>query len=426
MSEQPVESTPKLSPPERLPLLSRLWPFLQLIISLVLVSAVLLWLLRPHQDHSESNIDVSGQKPSAVEATGPFELTVQRDSPLGKRLTIQSVEPLSVTDPILRVTGTIVASRRPGNNGDSDFWQFHSAGLLQTYSALQKALADEQFALSQVKQIRELADAKVSSLDHSIERLQKLVRAGTETERDLVSQQTELLQTRIQNQKDIYQAETTVTSARRDVLTLALELQQSGLDPEKLREAPVDLDILSAEVPEALLDRVALGQTCKATFFGLPKDVFEGKVATLSPVLSTEQRTLRVLIDLHDPDDRLRPGMFAAVGLGTDPRSVIRIPASSVVHHGQKDYVFRVESPVAVGEAEPERIRLRSVEVSVGETFDGVVEICNGLSAGEAVVNAHAILLKPVLSSSLRLRPATNAASGTSSEATTVIDRVVR
>ena len=418
MSERSVETLAITSRGSWRQKLSRVWPALQLIISLVIVSSVLLWLMRPHQDLAKSNLDAAVQKPLAVEAIRPFELSVQLDSPLGKRLTVQSVEPLTVTDPVLRVTGSVVTSRRPGNNGDPDFWQFHSADLLRTYSALEKALADEEFALSQVIQIRELAEAKKSALERSITRLQKLVRTGTETERDLAAQQTELMQTEIQNRKDVYQAEVAVKSARRDVLTLGLQLRQSGLDPERLRKAPVDLDILSADVPEALLGRVALGQSCVATFFGLPNEVFHGKISVLSPVLSTEQRTLRVLIDITDPQDRLRPGMFASIGLGTDARSVLRIPASGVVHLGRKDYVFREESPVEKVAKEMDRLHLHAVEVDVGESINGLVEIRSGISSGELIVDNHAILLKPILASSLRLPPAMDAASNGSDPAT--------
>ena len=146
MSERSVETLAITSRGSWRQKLSRVWPALQLIISLVIVSSVLLWLMRPHQDLAKSNLDAAVQKPLAVEAIRPFELSVQLDSPLGKRLTVQSVEPLTVTDPVLRVTGSVVTSRRPGNNGDPDFWQFHSADLLRTYSALEKALADEEFA----------------------------------------------------------------------------------------------------------------------------------------------------------------------------------------------------------------------------------------------------------------------------------------
>lgn len=403
MDQESVELMESESRPSLAQRLGRLGPFLQLIISIAIVSCVLFWLVVFPHSKSETAADPAAQKAPAVEAVGPYVLSVERDSPLGRRLTIDTVEPITVTDPILHVTGSVIASRRPGKNGDPDFWQFDSVDLLQAYSSREKALADEQFATSQLQQIQELAETKATSLKNAIGRLQKLVQAGTESERDLVTKQTELMETEIQNRKDVYQAEVAVKAAHRDLLTLGLRLRQSGLDPDTLHNAGSDLDIISAEIPEAFLDRVALGQTCDATFFGLPKETFHGKISVLSPVLSTEQRTLRVLIDLADPNDRLRPGMFASIGVGTDARKVLRISANGVVHLGRKDYVFREEGPTAKSAEASARTLLRAIQVDVGESINGHVEILAGLSAGDQIVDNHSILLKPVLQTSLAM-----------------------
>ena len=314
-----------------------------------------------------------------------------------------------VSELLIQVTGRVVASRRQTGDGKRDYWQFNSGGLLDTFAAWEKATADVSFNETQLAQIRELANAKVSALSRSIERLDKLVKSGSESEKDLVAARTELLHTQIGIRKDICQAELLVTIAIREARTLASQLLQSGLDPEMLRSATADMDIITADVPEALIEKVAIGQSCMADFFGVTDSSFEGKVSTISPVLSAEQRTLRVLFVLHDPQDRLRPGMFAKIGLGTDPRKVLRINASSVIHIGRSDYVLVVNSKEgevndpAKSLSDSKTLSLRATTVKVSDIFNGSVDILGGLNTGDTIVSNNAILLQPVVVASLRI-----------------------
>lgn len=344
-----------------------------------------------------------------VEVTGHLTLLLDSDTPLGKKITIETIQPVTVSEPLLQVTGRVIASRRPAGNGKKDYWQFNSGELLDTFAAWEKATADISFNETQLAQIRELADAKASALSRTIERLDRLVKSGSESEKDLVAARTELLQTQIGNRKDIYQAELLVKTAVREARTLASQLLQSGLDPEMLRSANVDMDIITADVPEALIEKVAIGQSCKADFFGVTDSSFEGKVTTISPVLSAEQRTLRVLFVLHDPQDRLRPGMFAKIGLGTDPRKVLRIKAGSVIHIGRSDYVLVVHSKAGevngptASSSDSKRLSLRATTVHVSDIFNGSVDILGGLNTGDTIVSNNAILLQPVVVASLKI-----------------------
>lgn len=377
---------------------SKTWSVVQLLLSLAIVVAFLLRLIfAPHSEKEESQSKPSA--PPAVQVIDRGRIRVDLESPLAKRLLVKKVEPKSVTDPLLRVTGRVIASRRPGVNGKQDYWQFQTEALLDAFSAWEKASADIQFTDLQLSQTRELVTTKELAMGKAVERLERLVKSGTESERDLATQKAELLQTQIQDRKDLYQAELAVKTANREATTLSLQLLQSGIDPEMLKTATSDMDIITAEVPEAMLERVQVGQSCVARFFGLAEQVFEGKVTSLSPVLSSEQRTLRVVFIIRDPADRLRPGMFASIGLGTDPREVIRIPAASVIHVGRRDFVLIEEK------GEQGDLTLRPNQVEVAEMIEGQVELHKGLNAGESFVADNAILLQPLVVASLRQYP---------------------
>lgn len=397
MSEQPVSK--KVEKHAATPAgKSQMRSVVQLLVSLAIVIAFLLRLIfAPHGPEKEP--ETTSLQPAAVKVEEAGLISVDAESPLASRLPRKKVETMNVTDPIIRVTGRVIASRRPGVNGKPDFWQFQSETLLDMYSSWDKATTDIQFSELQLKQTKELTDTKELAMKRAAERLERLVKSGTEAERDLATQKAELLQTQIQDQKDLYQAQVAVKTATREANTLSLQLLQSGIDPDMLKTATSDMDIITAEVPEAMLGRVTIGQSCTARFFGVSDLVFEGKVSSLSPVLSSEQRTLRVLFVIHDPSDRLRPGMFASIGLGTDPRDVVRIPAASVIHVGRRDYAL-VEA--AANGAASKRIQLRPVEVEVAELIDGTVELNKGLTPGETFVADNAILLQLFVVNSLR------------------------
>ena len=77
--------------------------------------------------------------------------------------------------------------------------------------------------------------------------------------------------------------------------------------------------------------------------------------------------------------------MFAEIGLGTDVRETLMIPADGVLHVGQSDYV------ILAGEAGVWKI----TEVKTGEQYGNRIEVLHGLKAGDRVVGSGAILLKP-------------------------------
>jgi hypothetical protein len=153
--------------------------------------------------------------------------------------------------------------------------------------------------------------------------------------------------------------------------------------------------IVVSEVPEAKVGLVRKNQACVARFFAFKDELFEGYLASLSPSLSRERRTLRVFFEVRDPHSRLKPAMFAEIGLDASTRDVLLVSADGVLHIGRADYVL------AGGEQGVWRI----VEVTVGELhrvkLNGgerdEIEILSGLQPGTRVLGSGAILLKPLV-----------------------------
>jgi multidrug efflux pump subunit AcrA (membrane-fusion protein) len=416
MEQQPPRTSspsPEGSPPAPRRPRDR-WLIVQLGLSVGVCAAVLAYLLWPTHNASDK---LERPKPpeEVVQVIGNRSIRVRPGTELDPKLHVVPVEVAWLTAPELPVTGNTLVSLRPGlipaaaagaaglgtvplgsllvpatlfleKRDVKDAWQFATPELLTNFSDWNKAVTDVQYQETQAKAIRDLNQSRVDAQKKVVARLEKLVAAGTDTEKDLAAERTNLIQYLIQARKEIYEAETAVKLAHRTEATLARQLQQAGLEPNMLRSVSVG-DLVVAEVPERAMERVRLGMACSVRFLALPNRKFTGNVSSISPVISKEKRVLNVQFTVKDPEDVIRPGMFAEIGLGTDKRMTLLIPADGVLHVGDKDYAL-------VG-TEPDTWQV--TEVQVGESRGTKLEIRSGLKAGERVLGTGAILLKPAV-----------------------------
>jgi hypothetical protein len=268
---------------------------MQVMVSLALAGGVLAYLL---WSGTRDLSPVERKRPTPpeeiVQITSARTIRVRPDTPLSAKLQVATVESAPLTAPVLPVTGTILASLRPGKEGAQDAWQFATSDLLTSFSDWQKAVRDIEFQETQLKAVREMNEKKVDAQKKVVARMEKLVAAGTDTEKDLAVERTNLIQFEIQGRKDIHDQEQAVYLARRTEATLSRQLQQAGLEPTALRSAAAEGEIVVAEVPERAMARVKLGMTCEVRFIALPNRVFTGKVSSISPLISKEKRVLNV------------------------------------------------------------------------------------------------------------------------------------
>jgi hypothetical protein len=370
------------------------WPAVQILAAILVTVAVLALLVWP-PGHATTEAAALAEETAAVTPGGPHRLNVRPGTPLEKKLAVAAVDRVTTSEALLKVTGAVVARLPPGPGMAEGRWDFNTPDLASAYADWLKARADVPFAEKQLASIHELTVAKVNAQTKVAERLEKLVRAGTDPEKDLAAAQADLLQAKIQGQKDEHEAETNLKNAQRTQTTLERQLLQAGIDPELLARATESKAIVVAEVPEARVGLVRPGQSCTAQFYAFPDAAFAGRVGSLAPTLSKERRTLRVFFEVDDPQGRLKPGMFADIGLGTDPRETLMMPADGLLHVGQSDYAL------VAAEAGAWRV----TEIKTGEQYDSRVEVLQGLKAGDRVIGAGVILLKPFVVQDLQGAP---------------------
>jgi RND family efflux transporter MFP subunit len=144
--------------------------------------------------------------------------------------------------------------------------------------------------------------------------------------------------------------------------------------PLLVLEAPSSLR-LEAQVPETAGELLAIGDRLPVEVEGLERDL-EGRLAEIQPAADAASRTRLFKIDLPDAPG-LRSGQFGRALLTSGQAPTVTIPSEAVVHHGQLESVFVVDSGIA-------RLRL----VRSGREWNGRVEISSGLSGGEKVAMA--------------------------------------
>jgi Cu(I)/Ag(I) efflux system membrane fusion protein len=149
------------------------------------------------------------------------------------------------------------------------------------------------------------------------------------------------------------------------------------------RIAALDKVWVEADVYEADLAHIRVGQSATVTLDYLPGRSYEATVSTIYPYLDPTARTGRVRVELANKELELRPGMFASVSLASAAVPSVQVPASAVVYTGPRRLVF-----VDLGEG-----RFRPQEVRVGSEANGMYEVLEGLKPGDRVATSGVFLI---------------------------------
>lgn len=141
---------------------------------------------------------------------------------------------------------------------------------------------------------------------------------------------------------------------------------------------------IEGEVFEKDLSLVHLGQAASVTFDAYPGETFDGRVTWVYPTVSTESRTGRIRVELANPGQRLKPGMYAKLELEADAdRMTLMVPRDAVHFTGERALVFVRE---ADGMLSPRMI-------TPGLAAGTEVQILAGLTEGEVVVASANFLI---------------------------------
>jgi Cu(I)/Ag(I) efflux system membrane fusion protein len=141
---------------------------------------------------------------------------------------------------------------------------------------------------------------------------------------------------------------------------------------------------LLAEVYERQADWVKVDQPAEVRLTYRPGQVWQGHVEYIYPSLDPKTRTLKVRLRFDNPEEALKPNMYANVRIFGGPReNIIIIPLQGLIRTGRAERVV-----IALGEG-----RFEAREVQAGIESGDWVEIARGLDAGEDVVISGQFLI---------------------------------
>ncbi len=146
-------------------------------------------------------------------------------------------------------------------------------------------------------------------------------------------------------------------------------------------------------LPQQDLPKLAVGLEVQVTIDAFPDRAFSGKIEAINPRVSEATRNVRLRAVVPNPDELLRPGLFARVAVqlpGETP--VLQLPATAIVYSPYGNSVF-----VIVERPGPEGARQLVVEqrfVTTGAKRGDQVAILKGLQAGDQVVTAGQMRLR--------------------------------
>jgi cobalt-zinc-cadmium efflux system membrane fusion protein len=140
------------------------------------------------------------------------------------------------------------------------------------------------------------------------------------------------------------------------------------------------------DVYENDLAQVHLGQHADIRLNAYPGKTFSGTISDIGAVLDPSLRTAKVRIQVQNPNNLLRIGMFATATLdASHPQAETAVPATAVLQLHDRSFVFVPSGRTG---------QFRRVTITTGRTLDsGLIEVLSGIPPGQSVV-ANALSLQ--------------------------------
>ena len=282
------------------------------------------------------------------------------------------------------------------------------------------------------------AKAKLDEAEATLRRTRRLIDLGAGAGKDLIAAEAGYktakaeydYQNNISVNREVQQAQAEVETAQTDVRHLRQSLQTLG-DPiaANIRDthaadislvtlrAPVSGTVVErlvnagagvqagapmftianiatvwviANVPEAHVGRIHVGTPAEVRSAALGNEAMAGRVNYIDPRLNEETRTARVRIEMTNPGEQLKAGMFVEIGFqtGTGPATdqELVVPAAAVQRIEDRTVVFIPKDD------EPRAFEVREVEL--GGLAEGYHRVISGLKLGEKVVTKGSFTLK--------------------------------
>lgn len=168
----------------------------------------------------------------------------------------------------------------------------------------------------------------------------------------------------------------TITERRVDIGNLVTAGSAAGNTPlyRMSQENPIRVYV---DVPQSAAGELMKpGVPVQVRASNIPDRTFNAKIARTAKAINPQARTLRVEVDLPNPDQVLVPGMYVNVGFDLQSDNLVQVPAAALV--------FRSSGPQVAVIDSAGRVHFRKVTIARDE--GSMVELASGITSGEKVV----------------------------------------
>jgi len=181
---------------------------------------------------------------------------------------------------------------------------------------------------------------------------------------------------RLQSYQKVYAPFAGIVTARNTDVGALIDAGASGSARELFHLSAIDKIRVFVAVPQAYSRAVRVGASAALTLAEFPGQSFAGALVRTANAIDLASRTLRVEIDVDNPDGRLLPGAYASVHLSlpSDAQSVT-VPANTVIFRKEGLRVAVVRN----GKAD-------LVPITIGRDYGNKVEVVSGLQPSDAVI----------------------------------------
>ena len=138
-----------------------------------------------------------------------------------------------------------------------------------------------------------------------------------------------------------------------------------------------------ARVLESEIGKMKQGREVILRFSAYPDRVFEGRVKSISPIVNPEDKTCKVIVDVANPKEEIKPGMHAEVEIAAEiHENKLLVPQEAILDRGGRKLAFVVQDDLA---------KWRYVQV--GLENDQFAEILPSEREGEGVKEGETVIV---------------------------------
>jgi membrane fusion protein (multidrug efflux system) len=134
---------------------------------------------------------------------------------------------------------------------------------------------------------------------------------------------------------------------------------------------------VSFAVPELQERAVEAAKAVSFTADALPGEIFTAQISALNPAIDVNGRALQVRALFDNAQGKLRPGLLVRVTVKGAEREAVMVPESAIVQRAKGAMIYTLADD-----------KVTEVKVRLGKRVEGLVEVVEGLKAGDTVVTA--------------------------------------